>query len=103
MYFRTPTMPKQMDSPSIWDDEESPQELLKAQNSYWKDQIAQIEKIASNSEIQATASKSISESAKTQADLAMQKAKKADIKGWIAVVVSVLAFIMELCDHLGFI
>ena len=33
--------------------------------------------------------------------LLSKKAKKADIKGWIAVTVSVLTFIMEICDRLG--
>ncbi len=37
--------------------------------------------------------KSLADSAKKTADLALKKSKQADIKGWISIAISLLAFI----------
>lgn len=44
--------------------------------------------------------KQIADSAKTQSDLAIKKAKKADIKGWIAVGISAFSLMLEIiCNY----
>ena len=53
-----------------------------------------VKQIAKNAE-------KLSESSKIQSDIAISTSKKADIKGWIAVIISVLTFIMEICDRIG--
>lgn len=45
---------------------------------------------------QVKAIEKIADSAKTQADLAVHTSKKADIKGWIAVIVSVIGLTIEI-------
>lgn len=56
--------------------------------------LPSIHQIAENAE-------KLSESSKTQSDIAIKTSKKADIKGWIAVIISVLTFIMKICDRIG--
>ena len=50
---------------------------------------------------QVKAIEKIADSAKTQADIAVNTSKKADIKGWISVIVALLAFLLELSGRLG--
>ena len=50
---------------------------------------------------QVKAIEKIADSAKTQADIAVRTSKKADIKGWISVIVALLAFLLELSGRLG--
>lgn len=85
----------------IWGDDPSPYELWEqaAQNSekqrrILEEQVEPLKEIASSAKRQA-------DSAETQANLAVQKSHKADIKGWIAIIISILTFIMEICDRIG--
>lgn len=50
---------------------------------------------------QVEAIESIANSAKVQSDIAVKTSKKADIKGWISVIVALLAFLLELSERLG--
>lgn len=50
---------------------------------------------------QVKAVEKIADSAKTQADIAVKTSKKADIKGWISVIIALLAFLLELSGRLG--
>lgn len=44
--------------------------------------------------------KEIADSAKIQSDIALKAAKKADVKGWIAVIISALSLTLEIiCDY----
>ena len=70
-----------------------------AKSSEERSQIA--ERLANYSESIAKSSETHAKASETLSSLAIKKAKKADIKGWIAVTVSVLTFIMEICDRLG--
>ena len=45
--------------------------------------------------------KRIADSAKIQSEIASKQSQKADIKGWISVVIAFLAFLLELCGRLG--
>lgn len=73
----------------------------------FEQQINAIQKIADNAKIQADSSVSLANSAETQAKLALDKSKKADIKGWIAILLSALALFIEFAvnynDILNFI
>ena len=44
---------------------------------------------------------SIANSVKVQSDIGVKTSKKADIKGWISVIVALLAFLLELSERLG--
>lgn len=50
---------------------------------------------------QVEAIESIANSAKVQSDIAVKTSKKADIKGWISVIVALLAFLLELSGRFG--
>lgn len=58
-------------------------------------QLSAIEDIADSAKIQAESSVTIADSAKTQADISLAKAKKADLKGWIAILISSVALLFE--------
>ena len=62
-------------------------------------QIKAIESIADSAKSQAESAKEISNSSKIQSDIAKDKAGKADIKSWIAIVISLLAFIWSIVSH----
>ena len=55
--------------------------------------------MAQSAKSQADSAKEIAESSKTQADLALKTSSKADIKGWIAVIISILAFVWSIISH----
>ena len=58
-----------------------------------KKELRPLEDIASSAE-------TIANSAKTQSELAVEKSKKADIKGWIAVGISAFALLIEIiCNY----
>ena len=58
-----------------------------------KKELYPLEDIASSAE-------TIANSAKTQSELAVEKSKKADIKGWIAVGISAFALLIEnICNY----
>lgn len=46
-------------------------------------------------------SKDIAESSEVLSFLAIKKANKADIKGWISVIIAFFAFLLELCGRFG--
>ena len=69
-------------------------ENFKEEQKQKKEFMESVKQIAENAE-------KLSESSKTQSDIAIKTSKKADIKGWIAVIISVLTFIMEICDRIG--
>ena len=52
-------------------------------------------------EKEAHASIKMAKSAETIAEMSRQSANKADVKGWIAVIISALAFLLELISRLG--
>ncbi|MBQ9701312.1 MAG: hypothetical protein IJV71_11920 [Lachnospiraceae bacterium] len=58
-------------------------------------QLTAIEQIADSAKTQAEASVNLADSAKIHADLSLAKSKKADIKGWIAIFISLLALLLE--------
>lgn len=47
----------------------------------------------------AKSTKSIADSAKVQADVALKTSKKADVKGWISVLIAFFCAIMEFAVH----
>lgn len=47
----------------------------------------------------AKSTKSISDSAKIQADVALKTSKKADVKGWISVLIALSCAVMEFAVH----
>lgn len=59
-------------------------------------QVASIESIAKSADELAKDSKEIAESAKTSSDIALKESKKADIKGWISVAISLAALIWSI-------
>lgn len=69
-------------------------ENFKEDQKQKKEFMESVKQIAENAE-------KLSESSKTQSDIAIKTSKKADIKGWIAVIISVLTFIMKICDRIG--
>lgn len=69
-------------------------ENFKEEQQQKKEFMESVKQIAKNAE-------KLSESSKIQSDIAISTSKKADIKGWIAVIISVLTFIMEICDRIG--
>lgn len=69
-------------------------------------QLESIESIADSARKQAESSESIAYSAKdtanaatTQADIAVKTSKKADVKGWLAVIIAGLTLFVELTVH----
>ena len=82
--------PDDIPDDAIFSDEvisEKIDDLKKTVSKPLKRQVKAIEKIA--------------DSAKTQADIAVKTSKKADIKGWISVIIALLAFLLELSGRLG--
>ncbi|HJD27064.1 MAG TPA: hypothetical protein IAA12_11480 [Candidatus Blautia intestinipullorum] len=69
-------------------------ENFKEEQQQKKEFMESVKQITKNAE-------KLSESSKIQSDIAISTSKKADIKGWIAVIISVLTFIMEICDRIG--
>ena len=59
------------------------------------------EQKADSAERLANSSMKIADSAKIQSEIASKQSQKADIKGWISVVIAFLAFLLELCGRLG--
>lgn len=93
--FQEPVLPQ-------YEDGESPYELLKSQSDYLRNVVPAIEKLANNSSKQAESAKIIADSSKTQSDTALEKSKKADIKGWIAIAISLLTLIWNIASKFIF-
>lgn len=77
----------------------SPYELLESQSAYLEKTSKGLHDMAQSAKSQADSAKEIAESSKTQADVALKTSSKADIKGWIAVIISILAFVWSIISH----
>nr|DAR11124.1 MAG TPA: hypothetical protein [Bacteriophage sp.] len=77
----------------------SPYELLESQSAYLEKTSKELHDMAQSAKSQADSAKEIAESSKTQADVALKTSSKADIKGWIAVIISILAFAWSIISH----
>lgn len=77
----------------------SPYELLESQSAYLEKTSKELHDMAQSAKSQADSAKKIAESSKTQADVALKTSSKADIKGWIAVIISILAFVWSIISH----
>lgn len=77
----------------------SPYELLESQSAYLEKTSKELHDMAQSAKSQADSAKEIAESSKTQADVALKTSSKADIKGWIAVIISILAFVWSIISH----
>ena len=69
-------------------------ENFKEEQQQKKEFMDSIKRIADSAEQKAA-------SAKIQSELAAKQSKKADVKGWISVVIAFVAFLLELCERLG--
>nr|DAZ30613.1 MAG TPA: hypothetical protein [Caudoviricetes sp.] len=85
-------MPKYEDGKSLI-------EMLEAQTAFIEQTSKELHDIAESAKMQAESAKEIAESSKAQSETAVKTSSKADIKGWIAVTVSVLAFIWSIISH----
>lgn len=92
----------QPDFDNLWDDGESPYELLQKsahnseeQKKVMEQQLEPLKEIANSAKKQAESSESIAESAKMQSDIAVAKSKKADVVSWIALLVSIFVAFIE--------
>lgn len=77
----------------------SPYELLESQSAYLEKTSKELHDMAQSAKSQADSAKEIAESSKAQADVALKTSSKADIKGWIAVIISILAFVWSIISH----
>lgn len=77
----------------------SPYELLESQSAYLEKTSKELHDMAQSAKSQADSAKEIAESSKMQADVALKTSSKADIKGWIAVIISILAFAWSIISH----
>ena len=82
-----------------YEDGKSPIEMLEAQTAFIEQTSKELHDIADSAKLQADSAKEIAESSKTQADVALKTSSKADIKGWIAVIISILAFAWSIISH----
>lgn len=90
--YKTPTPPQ-------YPDGEAPYDLLKNQSEYLKNTLPALEEMAKNSKSQAESSMRIAESSKLQADTAYKVSKKADVKGWLALILSACSVFIEFSIH----
>lgn len=82
-----------------YEDGKSPIEMLEAQTAFIEQTSKELHDIAESAKMQAESAKEIAESSKAQSETAVKTSSKADIKGWIAFTVSVLAFIWSIISH----
>jgi hypothetical protein len=82
-----------------YEDGKSPIEMLEAQTAFIEQTSKELHDIAESAKMQAESAKEIAESSKAKSETAVKTSSKADIKGWIAVTVSVLAFIWSIISH----
>ena len=95
--FPQPKIPK-IEVPT-YEKGKSPYELLESQSAYLEKTSKELHDMAQSAKSQSDSAKEIAESSKTQADVALKTSSKADIKGWISVVVSVISALMEFAVH----
>lgn len=77
----------------------SPIELLESQSAYLEKTSEKLHSMAQSAKSQADSAKEIAESSKTQAGVALKTSSKADVKGWISVIVSIICALMEFAVH----
>ena len=70
--------------------------ILHKKQKVFERQVKAVEEIAVSSENHARNSQQVAESAKVISNIASAKAKKADIKSWIAIGISLSALIVEI-------
>lgn len=87
-----------IESPA-YEKDKSPYELLESQHAYLEKTSKELHDMAQSAKSQADSAKEIAESSKTQADIALEASGKADVKGWISVVVSIICALMEFAVH----
>lgn len=87
-----------IESPT-YEKDKSPYELLESQSAYLEKTSKELHDMAQSAKSQADSAKEIAESSKTQADIALETSGKADVKGWIAVIISMLAFAWSIISH----
>lgn len=95
--FSQPKIPK-IEMPT-YEKGKSPYELLESQSAYLEKTSKELHDMAQSAKSQADSAKEIAENSKTQADVALKTSSKADIKGWIAVIISILAFAWSIISH----
>ena len=98
---------KYIESPDIWNDEDSPYDLLQKtadnselQRKILEEQVQPLKEIANSAKSQAVSAGEQAQSANIIARAAEKTANKADIKGWIAIIVSVIGVAIEIiCNY----
>lgn len=95
--FLQPRIPK-IEVPT-YEKGKSPIELLESQSAYLEKTSEELHNMAQSAKSQADSAKEIAESSKTQADVALKTSSKADVKGWISVIVSIVCALMEFAVH----
>lgn len=95
--FSQPKIPK-IEMPT-YEKGKSPYELLESQSAYLEKTSKELHDMAQSAKSQADSAKEIAESSKTQANIALETSGKADVKGWISVVVSIICALMEFAVH----
>ena len=99
----SPVFPEPDYENSLWEDGESPQESLKKQNEFLQTQIEPLKEIADSTKNlaqsakdHADAAKQIADSSQKQAEAAVKASKKADVKGWVAICISIFGLLLEI-------
>lgn len=82
-----------------YEEGKSPCELLESQSAYLEKTSKELHNMAESAKSQANSAKEIAESSKVQSDIAMKTSNKADIKGWISVIVAITCAFMEFAVH----
>lgn len=82
-----------------YDDGQSPYELLQKYSADFDKTIPAIKELAESSKSQAESAAKIAESSKLQADTAYEVSKRADVKGWISLAVSIVCAFNEIAIH----
>lgn len=85
--------------PPKYEERKTPYELLESQSAYLEKTSKELHDMAESAKSQADSAKEIAESSKVQANTALKTSSKADIKGWIAVIISILAFAWSIISH----
>nr|DAW00781.1 MAG TPA: hypothetical protein [Bacteriophage sp.] len=79
--------------------EKSLYELIESQSAYLEKTSKELHDMAESAKSQAESAKEIAESSKVQANTALKTSSKADIKGWISVIVAIACAFMEFAVH----
>ena len=83
----------------LYEKGKSPYELMESQSAYLEKTSKELHDMAQSAKSQADSAKEIAKSSKTQADVALKTSSKADVKGWISVIVSIICALMEFAVH----